>query len=414
VSTKSVEVVPKDSSPAQSPFALSGFLVLGVLLGLLGSLLVAWQYHIDVEPRVIGLHFLSLNAGYLAAAALARRIIQNLTARRLAALSCGLAAAALVGLSFLLPPFAPGWRIALLGLMGAAAGGLATALFYLSEPYFAKAPAAAANWGGFLFGCGCLLATAVTGSTYYAGSRQIETGLLALLPLAFCGFYLFGRHPAARKTRHTDIARDTLKDLRSIATVLFSLLLFFQFGNEWALAGWLPLFLIRRLGTNPAWAIGVLALYFLALLCGRLIAQPLLARVSHRRLLLSSIVLALAGYSILSFASTLQVALPAVILIGAGFAPIYPLIAEQLDDRFSYHPGFYSGTVAIAIGGAMGAPWLLGYVDAYLGIQFVMLIPALGSCLVLLLALLIMFEARLMSGRSRGARQGPLIAADKP
>ncbi len=44
---------------------ISGFLLLGILVGLLGSLLIAWQYHIDTDPQLIGLHFLALNAGYV-------------------------------------------------------------------------------------------------------------------------------------------------------------------------------------------------------------------------------------------------------------------------------------------------------------------------------------------------------------
>ena len=52
--------------------------------------------------------------------------------------------------------------------------------------------------------------------------------------------------------------------------VLFSLLLFFQFGNEWSIAGWLPLFLIRRLGISPADSLLLLALYWAALLVGRI------------------------------------------------------------------------------------------------------------------------------------------------
>jgi fucose permease len=155
-----------------------------------------------------------------------------------------------------------------------------------------------------------------------------------------------------------------------------------------------------------------LTVYFAALMLGRLAARILLPRVSHRRMLLSSVTLAMAGYLILSFATTLPVALVAVVLIGAGFAPIYPLIAEQLDDRFSYHPGFYSGAISIAISGAAGAPWLLGYVNEYFGMQAVMLIPALGSCAVLVLALLIMFEARLMGGKRQNGNQGPLITSD--
>ena len=67
--------------------------------------------------------------------------------------------------------------------------------------------------------------------------------------------------------------------------------------------------------------------------------------------------------------------------------------------------------IAIAVSGAMSAPWLLGYIDAYLGVQFVMLIPAFGSVAVLILALLLMLEARLMGGR-RNRQSEPLIAGD--
>ena len=58
--------------------------------------------------------------------------------------------------------------------------------------------------------------------------------------------------------------------------MLFSLVLFFQFGNEWAIAGWLPLFLSQRLGMSPADSVLILALYWMALLVGRLVAQWML------------------------------------------------------------------------------------------------------------------------------------------
>ena len=75
----------------RSPLWLSGFLPLGVLIGLLGSLVVAWQYHIDVEPQIIGLHFLALSVGYVLAAAVAQRWVRWMPIRTLALLACGLA-----------------------------------------------------------------------------------------------------------------------------------------------------------------------------------------------------------------------------------------------------------------------------------------------------------------------------------
>ncbi len=380
---------------------VSGFLLLGVLVGLLGSLLIAWQYHIDTDPQLIGLHFLALNAGYVCAVVIAQKLLYRVSIRALALVACAVGCLSLLALSFLVPPVAPVWRMLGLAFVGSAGGALATALLYLLSPYFAAAPAAMVNLTGVLFGWGCLVATLIVSVTYFAGSVQIETALLAIIPLIYFFVFSANKLPAARQpvqaweeeNRH----RASLRDVRSIGAALFALLLFFQFGNEWAIAGWLPLFLIHRLGTNPVWAIFALAGYFLALMIGRLAVQPVLASVNHKKLLLASVVLAMLGYLLLSFTTSLAGAWVAVLVIGAGFGPIYPLVAESLDDRFSYHPGFYNGIFSVAITGAMCAPWLLGYVDSALGIRYVMLLPAFGSVAVFALALLIMLESKLMT-----------------
>ena len=405
MSTPPLETVPKFKLDPKAREWLVGFLLAGMMLGLLGSLLIAWQYHIDVDPRLAGLHFLGLNAGYVLAAAIAQRSLPRISARSIAIASCALAFVSLVGLSFLAPPFPAAWRIATLAFLGAAAGALVTALLHILEPYFETAPAVMVNLAGVLFGCGCLLATLMVALTYFASSVQIQTALLAVVPMIFLVLYAANKHPGERTVVHASeepaALRAALRDLRSIAAVLFSLLLFVQFGNEWAIAGWLPLYLIHRLGSNPAWAIFALAGYFLALMAGRIAVRALLPRINHARLLMACVALAMLGYFLLSFTTALPGAWIALIVIGAGFAPILPLIAETLDERFSFHPAFYNGLFAIAITGAMSSPWLLGYVDAYLGVQYVMLIPAFGSIVVLVLALLIMLEARLMGGSER-------------
>ncbi|MBV8897769.1 MAG: MFS transporter [Acidobacteriaceae bacterium] len=402
MSTKGTEIAAKISVDCGVRDWISGFLLLGILLGVLGSLLVAWQYQLDADPKLIGLHFLSLSAGYVIAAATAQRLLPRIAMRTVALASCLTGIASLAALSIVAPPMPAIYRMVGLGFVGCSAGLLATSLLYILEPYFERSPAALANRAGALFGCGCLVSTVMIGATYFAGSVAIETALLILAPLIFLILFAANRFAPARSPAFVSAertnAREMLRDLRSVAAVLFSLLLFFQFGNEWAIAGWLPIFLIHRLGANPIWSIFALAAYFFALLVGRVAAQPLLRKVSHRKLLFWSIFAAMTGYLLLSLTPWMAGAWIAVVLIGAGFAPIYPLIAETLDDRFSYHPGFYNGLFSVAITGAMLAPWLLGYVDYYLGMQYVMLIPAFGSVAVLVLVLLIMLEAHVMSG----------------
>lgn len=401
MSTNPFQAVPGGYLDRSAREWAGGFLLLGVLLGLLGPLVIAWQYHIDVDPQLIGLHFLALNAGYVVAVAAIRYVLVRISLRRLAAIACGIALFALLALSFLAPPVAAGWRISCLAVVGVSAGALTTALLYGLEPYFVRAPASTVIRVGALFGCGCLITTVMVGLTYFAGSIRIETALLAVIPLIFCLVYAGSQYSASTKpvpVRQHDSLRETVKDLRSVAAILFSILLFVQFGNEWAIAGWLPLFLIWRLGTNPVWAIAALGLYFLALMAGRLFAQMLLTRCSHAKLLLGGTLLAVAGFFLLSLTGSFAWACVAVVVIGCGFAPIYPIVAETLDERFSYQPGFYNGIFSLAITGAMSAPWLLGYVQAFLGTRWIMLLPAAGSICTVVLALLIKLEAHVMGG----------------
>ncbi len=167
-----------------------------------------------------------------------------------------------------------------------------------------------------------------------------------------------------------------LRDFRNPGAVLFSLLLFFQFGNEWSMAGWLPLFLIRRLGISPKDSLLLLALYWASLLVGRIISQFILKRVNRALLLIGSIVSALLGMIVLASTNNLFGALMGILFVGAGFASIYPLVVEKIAHRFPYyHPGFYNGLFSLAMTGGFLAPWLLGYFAEAWGIQAVMILP---------------------------------------
>jgi FHS family glucose/mannose:H+ symporter-like MFS transporter len=194
-------------------------------------------------------------------------------------------------------------------------------------------------------------------------------------------------------------AAAVFRDFLSPGAVMFALLLFFQSGNEWSLAGWLPLFLIRHIGMSPEGAIWTLAIYWLALLIGRLVSVYLLTRIKHSRLLLSSSSSALFGCVLLMFTSNRLGATVGVLFCGAGFAVIYPLVVERIGRRFPYyHPGVFNSIFAVAIAGGMVAPWTIGMLaDAY-GPWVVMGLPVLGTFTVVILVLLIWLESK-VTGR---------------
>jgi fucose permease len=383
-----------------------GFFLCGSLFGMIGALMVAWRYYMGQDSRLIGLHFFALDGSMLAAHLAARRYMRGASVRWAMVIGSAISAAGLLALSLVLPPAPMGFRLAGLVVVGAGVGVIFSGLFYLIRPFQQSRAAAIVNFNGALFGFGALFVTVLIGGTYYLYTVQFEMWLLATLPLAFLVVWWRQRQTVLEVTIPTETPVVRIRYLGSIAAGLFSLLLFFQFGNEWSIATWLPLFLVRRLGSDPESAVFVLALYFFALMAGRAGAQLLLRRVDHAKLLMVSTVTAIIGYFGLSMTSSLIGAATAVVLIGAGFASIYPLVAEKVGRRFGAHPGFYDSIFLAALCGAIFQPASLGFVDYYLGLGYVMLLPAFGTLVVFLLLLLIMLEAKLMGEPGRPSSPG--------
>ncbi len=368
-------------------------------MALLGAILPAWGYHRDPPDfTAVGNYFLSLAAGLAFSPVLARPLLQRRGLSFVLVIGSAAASAALLFLAMVPPPVSPGWRAAGLLALGAGSGLLNLALFHGISAIYQVDAAAAVTRGGIWYGAGCLAATLLVASTlsaYTVGSIVVFT---ALVPGVFAGLFAKTHHPEPPGGAHPSF-RQALADFRSPGAVLFALLLFFQFGNEWSIAGWLPLFLIRRIGLSPRSALLILALYWLFLLMGRLASAAILPRVRHGRILAGSVLGALLGILLLFFTNNAFGATMGALLLGAGYAAIYPLVAEAIGRRFPYyHPGFFNGIFSLALTGGMLAPASLGYAAADFGVGVVIGIPLLGTGMVMMLVLLIWLESK-VTGR---------------
>jgi FHS family glucose/mannose:H+ symporter-like MFS transporter len=379
--------------------ALAGFFLSGSLLAFLGAVLPAWGYHRDPPDfTAVGNYFLSVAVGIVAAAALARRIMAAKGISFLLVFACGLSCLALAYLAMVSPPVSQWWRVAGLLALGTGAGLLNMGLFYAMSRGYQSEAAATVNRGGIWYGLGCLTATLLVAGTFYAYTVPAILIFMAVIPGIFAGIYARSSYPAPPEDTQPNL-RQAVQDFRSPGAMLFALLLFFQFGNEWSIAGWLPLFLIRRVGLSPKAALLTLALYWLFLMIGRLGAVAILSRVKHTRLLLASIVAALFGLLILYSTNNAFGAATGVLFVGAGYASIYPLVAEAIGRRFPYyHPGFFNGIFSLALLGGLLAPATLGYVADSAGVGVVIGIPLLGTFLVMALLVLIWLESK-VTGR---------------
>lgn len=375
--------------------ALAGFFLAGLLMSFLGPVLPAWGYHLKSDFSSAGLYFLGMALGILGAASVAHRLVPAKGVAFTLTLGSGLASGALLYLALVSPPAGMWWRLAGVFVLGASSGLLASALFHGISSIYQHDPAATVNIAGLLFGLGSFVMALLVSGTFYVYTVPSILVLLAVIP----GFFAisFARSPfPAEPPRHQPTWREAWDDFRSPAAILFALLLFFQFGNEWSIAGWLAIFLIQRIGISPASGLFLLALYWLALIVGRVAAQFLLPRVRHGRLLSASLLAALFGCTILTFTTNVFGAVSGILFVGGGFAAVYPLVVERIGHRFPYfHPGLFNGIFSFAMAGGLLAPWTVGYFAEIWGIGILMVQPLLGTLMVFGLILLIRIEAML-------------------
>jgi len=376
--------------------ALAGFLLSGFLLALLGAILPAWGYHRDPSDFVaVGNYFLSLALGLVAASFLARRIMVRRGLSFLLVFGCSLSCISLAYLAMVSPPLSAWWRAAGLVSLGIGAGILNLALFFAIGRKYQADPADTVNLGGAWYGLGCVTATLLVAGTFYAYSVPGILVFMAVVPAIFAVLYARETYRAIPEGAHPTL-RQAFEDFRSLGAVLFAVLLFFQFGNELSIAGWLPILLIRRIGLSPPAALGDLALYWLALMTGRLISAAILPHVHHLRLLFGSAAAAIFACVVLYFTNNGFGAATGAILLGAGYASVFPLVLEAIGRRFPYyHPGFFNGIFSFALAGGLLAPATVGYAASRWGVGVVLGIPFTGTCAVLVLILLIWLESKI-------------------
>ncbi len=374
---------------------LAGFFLTGLLMSFLGPILPAWGYHLRSDYSAAGLHFLALALGIIASMGLSQRLLPQKGAQFMLVVASSVAAGSLLFLALMSPPVALGWRLVGVLFVGASSGLVAAALFSGITEIYEHDPAATANLAGLLFGLGSLVTALLVSGTFYIYTVPAILVFLAVVPAIFAGVYARAVFPVERVALQPTW-REALADFRVPAAILFALLLFFQSANEWSLAGWLAIYLIQKIGISPASGLFLLAFYWFVLLVGRVLAQFLLSRVRHGRLLSLSAFSALFGCTILTFTTNLFGAVTGILFVAGGFASVYPLVVEKIGHRFPYfHPGLFNGIFSLAMAGGLLAPWAVGYLADLWGIRMMMVQPLLGTFMVFGLLLLIRLEAML-------------------
>jgi fucose permease len=363
--------------------AYSGMFFFGVVMAVLGAVLpvLAGQAHLELHQA--GNLFLFMNFAMLISMLGAGPFMDRYGKKPVLVVG-----PVLVALALALIAGAAAYRtliasVTLLGLGGGALnGGTNTLVADLHDDPREKS--SALNLLGVFFGFGALFLPFVIGSlvkTLGLAAILYVTVAMSLVPASVFAALSFPPSRHAERLALVDVGR--LAKNRLVLALGF--LLFFESGSEFIMGGFTSSYLTRELGASVSAASYLLAVYWGAIMMGRVISSRLVLRWKSSAMILGSALGGAAGVAILLVARSQFVAAVGIAIIGLGFASIYPVTLGFAGSRFEAYSGSVFGILfAIALVGGMTLPWAVGQLAEMRGLRAALAI-VIGDCLMIFL-----------------------------
>jgi fucose permease len=155
--------------------------------------------------------------------------------------------------------------------------------------------------------------------------------------------------------------KSCLSLLRNGYVFLMVMAIFFYVGAEISMSSGVPILLkvnfgIKGLSLWVSWAI-----FFLPILIGRFGGSMVLSRMPANKFFIATVITAIIGIILMFFPNEL-LAFAGVILVGLGFANIFPLVFSITIDRMPERSNELSGLMVTAIAGGAIVPLIMGKV----------------------------------------------------
>ncbi len=376
--------------------AYAGMFVFGIVMALLGAVLPLISQQIGFDLARAGNLFLVMNCAMLASMLSLGLLIDHFGQKPVLVGGSLCVAAALVLLAG-----AAGYATVLgsAGLLGAGGGALNGATNTLISDLHTdpRRKSSALNLLGVFFGFGALFLPFTIGALLQALGLLPILYAAAAISAAPAALFLALVFPPAKQSQGVPL-RKAAGLAGHPLVLLIGLLLFFQSGNEFILGGYTSTYLTREVGLSLSAASYLLAAYWGAIMVTRFASSRLLLWMSGSALVLRSGVVSALGASLLVAAHSQAAAAAAVVLVGIGFASIYPTTLGLAGSCFASHSGTVFGIIfAIALVGGMILPWAVGQIAAASALRW-----ALGTAIVDAL-LIVMLQ---LAVRRAAAKQG--------
>jgi len=211
---------------------------------------------------------------------------------------------------------------------------------------------------------------------------------LIFLPLALClaaalvGIFASTR---GRRVEAAPLLRPPVVSSVSLL-VLFAGLAFFYVGVESSVSGWMITFVHRdALSASHLWAPLAASSFWVALLCGRLLAPLVLTAISEDRLFAACIFFAFVGLMLIVASHSVIVIVIAAYLCGLALGPIFPLCISRCLALSGESPHTRYIFAFSGFGGAV-LPWVTGLIsNSEHSLRLALGVPLVALCLMLVM-----------------------------
>ncbi len=367
--------------------AWSGMFVFGIVMAILGAILPSLFERIGFGAGAAGNLFLTMNFAMLVATLFFGPVVDRFGFKAILAVSAALVAAAFLVLSRASTYGAVLGAAVVLGLGGGALNGGTNAL--TSDLHEGEKRGAALNVLGIFFGFGALFVPFLIGTLKEVLGVARILALATFLSLVPFVVYVILKFPRAKHAQGFPI-KEAAGLARNPLLWLTGFILFFESANEFMVGGWISTHLEKTFGTSAGTAALVLAGYWAAIMAGRLVSSRLVRTVRNETLILGSAVLALAAALLMALAPSGVAAAAGAVLIGGGFAAIYPTTLAIVGASFAAFTGTaFSVVIAMGLVGGMLAPWLAGRIAEASSLRRGFIIPVVDCAMIVILTVLV-------------------------
>ncbi|MDD8015728.1 MAG: MFS transporter [Acidobacteriota bacterium] len=367
--------------------ACAGMFVFGIVMAVLGAILPSLFDRIRFDKSAAGNLFLYMNSAMLLMSLVFGPVVDRFGFKVFLA-----ASSLLVAASFFLLTVASAYSTVLIAavMLGFGGGGLNGGTNALASDLHPGRRSAALNLLGIFFGFGALFIPFLIGVLLKTEGLSRILGFASLISVIPFFLFCLHRFPVAKQAQGFPLSQ-AARVVGNPLLWLWGLLLFFQSGNEFTVGGWMTTYLQEIFHLEPTAASMALAGYWGAIMSGRLVLSRTARRLDNRKVILVSGAASLAAAAVLASASAKGPAVAGAVLIGFGFAAVYPTTLAVVGENFPSFTGTaFSAVFAIALCGGMLSPWLAGRIAQAYSLRQAMFVPVFNCGMIVILQLIIM------------------------